>query len=938
MAEYKDTLNLPVTGFPMKANLAQREPARLANWQQADVYGQIRAAREGAPKYVLHDGPPYANGAIHLGHAVNKILKDIIVKAKTLSGFDAPYVPGWDCHGLPIELKVEKKVGKPGAKLSPDAFRKACRDYAHSQVDSQREAFVRLGVFGEWDNPYLTMNFNYEADIIRALAKVIDHGHLHQGHKPVYWCLDCQSSLAEAEVEYQDKKSPSIDVMFAAIDNKAMHEAFASSAQSPANFVIWTTTPWTLPANQAVALHPEVMYQLIEVTRQGETFAIVLAQDLVESALARYEVNSHTVLGEVQGAKLEKLMCQHPFLDRQVPVILGDHVTVESGTGAVHTAPAHGREDYEVSKHYDLPVDNPVMGNGVYRDDLPLFGGQHIYKANKAILEHLSEKGRLIHHSQFEHSYPHCWRHKTPLIFRATPQWFIHMEQNHLRSKALTAIKDVKWVPDSGQGRITTMIEHHPGWCISRQRTWGVPMCLLVHKQTGELHPDMPALLNKVAEAVAKEGVDAAFNMTADDILGQTNSEYEKIPDTLDVWLDSGVSHYCVCDARENLKVPADLYLEGSDQHRGWFQSSLLSSLAIRDAAPYKTVLTHGFTVDKDGRKMSKSLGNIIEPEKIMKTLGADILRLWVASTDFRNEMTVSDEVFKRTSDTYRRLRNTARFMLANCHDFDPATDLVPYEEMLPLDQFALDAAYQTQQDIIAAYDGFAMQVVTQKLHHFCSIVMGGFYLDIIKDRQYTLQANAKARRSAQSALYHMVQALTRWMLPILSFTADEIWEYMPGEQAGSVFTQVWYEGLTPLSDNAAITREQWQTLLDVREQINKVLESARNADEIGSGLAADVTLYVDEKLANVLAKCEDELHFIFITSTAVVKPLTEKDDSAQASSLDNCFIKVTASSAKKCVRCWHYVTNVGQNSEHPELCTRCVSNAFGEGENRRYA
>lgn len=663
---YKDTLNLPNTDFPMRGNLANREPAMLAAWEQADIYNKLRAKAAGRPKFVLHDGPPYANGDIHIGHAVNKIIKDIIIKSMTLSGYDAPYVPGWDCHGLPIELNVEKKHGKPGHKISAKEFRDACRVYARKQVDGQMSDFKRLGVMGEWDNPYLTMNFQNEADIVRALGDIIDNGHLHKGSKPVHWCTDCGSALAEAEVEYEDKQSPAIDVRFKVADaaDFCSRVEFKSDNQGSGDIslVIWTTTPWTLPANQAVALHSDFDYVLV----QAGSERLLLANALYEDALKRYGVEDFEVLGECKGQALEKVMANHPFYDRQVPVILGDHVTADSGTGAVHTAPGHGQEDYVVGMQYGLEVYNPVDANGCFKSDTEIFAGLHVFKANAKVLEVLEEKGALLNHEKLQHSYPHCWRHKTPIIFRATPQWFISMDQNGLRDGAIDAIKHTAFHPEWGEARIHGMVENRPDWCISRQRTWGVPITVFVHKETSELHPRTKELFEEVAQKVEKEGIDGWFETPIEDFLGDEADDYLKVVDTLDVWFDSGVTHACVLRRRDYLTFPADLYLEGSDQHRGWFQSSLLASMAINNAAPYKGVLTHGFVVDAQGKKMSKSRGNVVAPQKVVNSLGADILRLWVSSTDYSGEITVSDEILKRTSDAYRRIRNTARFMLAN--------------------------------------------------------------------------------------------------------------------------------------------------------------------------------------------------------------------------------------------------------------------------------
>ena len=939
MTNYKDTLNLPQTKFPMKANLAQREPDMLVRWQSMDLYQQLLQQREGQPSFVLHDGPPYANGQIHIGHALNKIIKDTILKAKSMSGFSTPYVPGWDCHGLPIELNVEKKVGKPGVKLDAKAFRQACREYATTQVDGQRESFKRLGVLGDWNKPYLTMNFKYEANIVRSLARIVENGHLQQGRKPVHWCMDCGSSLAEAEVEYKDKQSSSIDVTFAVLDEAAFFQAFGMPVQGegPLSLVIWTTTPWTLPANQAVALHPEIDYVLLQVTLAGEKKRLLVAEDLVDSVVSRYACEDYSRLGHCQGSVLDKQSLQHPFYDRQVPIILGEHVTTDSGTGAVHTAPAHGREDYDVALQYGLPTDNPVGSNGCYLKDTPMFAGVHVLKANQQVVEVLQQCGALLHHETLQHSYPHCWRHKTPVIFRATPQWFISMDKQELRATALQAIKDVDWLPDWGQARIESMIDQRPDWCVSRQRAWGTPMAIFAHKKTGELHPNTPALMREVADRIEKQGIDAWFDLDAQELLGDDIADYEKLPDVLDVWFDSGVSHAAVLESRTELRVPADLYMEGSDQHRGWFQSSLLSSVAMRGSAPYKKVLTHGFTLDGQGRKMSKSLGNIIAPEKVMKTLGADILRLWVASTDHCAEQAVSDEILKRTSDTYRRLRNTARFLLANLNDFDPAKHSVAAAEMLALDRWAVASAAQTQQDIRRHYDNYHLHHVSQAIHHFCTVTMGSFYLDVIKDRQYTTQTNSLARRSTQTAMYHILEALVRWFAPVLSFTADEIWQYMPGEREASVFLSTWYEDLFSLHDEDILSDQQWQSLLSLRDEVNRALEQQRDDGHIGSALDANIVIYADVDWLSTLQKLGDELHFVFITSAAQVLPLTQAPATVVATQIDGIALEIMPSSDEKCARCWHRVADVGQHAEHSELCGRCVTNVAGDGENRRF-
>jgi isoleucyl-tRNA synthetase len=934
MSDYKETLNLPKTDFPMKANLAQREPQRLAHWQQQDLYGKIRAARAGKPKYVLHDGPPYANGELHVGHAVNKILKDIVVKSRSMAGFDAPYIPGWDCHGLPIELNVEKKVGKPGVKINAHEFRDKCRQYASGQVDSQREDFKRMGVLGDWDNPYLTMDFAFEANIIRTLGEIIANGHLHKGSKPVHWCLDCGSALAEAEVEHQDKISPAIDVAYAAVDAKAVAAAFGVTGPADIAIPIWTTTPWTLPASLAVSLHPGLEYSLVV---NGER-ALVLASDLVDSVCQRIGWQDFELVGTCKGAELEGQLLQHPFYERQVPVILGEHVTTEAGTGAVHTAPGHGQDDYIVGLKYGLEVLNPVGGNGVYLPDTEIFAGQHVLKANDAIIELLEQSGSLLFAERLEHSYPHCWRHKTPIIFRATPQWFISMQQAGLLEQALTAANEVEFIPDWGRARLESMLQERPDWCISRQRTWGTPITLFVHKETGELHPETHALIEQVAQRVEQQGIDAWFELDPAELLGDEADNYEKATDTLDVWFDSGVTHACVLREREGLQFPADLYLEGSDQHRGWFQSSLLTAVGAVGEAPYRTLLTHGFTVDGDGRKMSKSIGNVVPARKAMNELGADILRLWVAATDFRGEVAFSDEIVKRTSDSYRRIRNTARFLLSNLSGFEPARDVVPAQKLLTLDAWAIDRTAQLQAEIMAAYESFQFHHIYQKLHNFCVTEMGGFYLDVIKDRLYTTPTDSLARRSAQTALYHIAEALVRWIAPILSFTAEEIWENLPGERLESVFLAEWYEGLYELPEGQRMGRDYWQQVLAVRDAVNRELENQRGQGVLKGGLDAAVTLYCGEKLAASLAQLGEELRFVLITSEARIEPLASAPDDAAGTEVEGLTLRVAVSEHEKCERCWHRRPDVGSNTAHPTLCDRCVTNIDGDGEQRHFA
>ncbi|MBC3765437.1 isoleucine--tRNA ligase [Neptunicella marina] len=942
MSDYKHTLNLPETEFPMRGNLAQREPKMLKSWTDAELYSKIRQAKKGKTPFVLHDGPPYANGDIHIGHAVNKILKDIIVKSKTLSDFDAPYIPGWDCHGLPIELQVEKKVGKPGKKVSAAEFRQKCREYAQKQIDGQMRDFIRLGVFGQWDKPYKTMDFRSEADIIRVLGKVLENGHIEKGFKPVHWCTDCGSALAEAEVEYKDKHSPAIDVAFEAVDSDAVADLFdhpdGHAGKGAVSAAIWTTTPWTLPANRAISVHADLDYCLVQIEDGDTPKRLILGSDLVKDCMDRFGIEHYHALGFCKGKVLENVRVKHPFYDFDVPLILGDHVTTDSGTGLVHTAPGHGVDDFNVGRQYGIEVANPVGANGVYMEGTELFAGQHVFKANDEIIEVLKQHGALLHHHAFEHSYPHCWRHKTPIIFRATPQWFISMDKNGLRQKSLEEIKKTQWIPEWGENRITAMVEGRPDWCISRQRTWGVPIALFIHKDTGDLHPRSSELLEQVARQVEAKGIQAWWDLDAEELLGDDAQTYVKVQDTLDVWFDSGVTHFFVVDQREEIPASADLYLEGSDQHRGWFMSSLMTSVAMSDKAPYKQVLTHGFTVDAEGKKMSKSIGNTVSPQDVMNKLGADILRLWVASTDYRSEIAVSDEILKRSADAYRRIRNTARFLLANLNGFNPATDMVAAKDMVSLDLWAVQKAEALQQELISDYNKYDLLQITQKLMHFCSIDMGSFYLDIIKDRQYTAKSDSVARRSCQTALYHIVEALVRWIAPIMSFTAQEIWQEMPGERDEFVFTDVWYKGFDLQGVDNQFSDAFWQTVMSVKDEVNGALEQARRDSLIGGSLQADVTLYAKSELAEQLNKLQDELRFVLITSQAKVVVSDSAPEGAVATEVDGLWVSIAVSAGHKCTRCWHYREDVGSHTEHPELCGRCVDNIEGDGEQRHYA
>ena len=932
MTDYKATLNLPQTAFPMKADLARREPAMLAEWQQSDLYGQLRAAAQGRPRFLLMDGPPYANGDIHIGHAVNKVLKDIVVKARTLSGFDAPFIPGWDCHGLPIELQVEKKTGRAGDRVPPADFRSACRAYAREQVDRQRRDFQRLGVLADWDHPYLTLDPRFEAEQVRALARIIANGHLQRGAKPVHWCLDCRSALAEAEVEYLDKTSIALDARFAVVApaELAARLRITLPAGQPVSIPIWTTTPWTLPANQAVALGPELEYEVLAVTTPAGPEVLVLAAGLATAALARYGAGPPTPLATVVGRDLEGLRLRHPLDGREVPVIVGEHVTLEAGTGAVHTAPAHGLDDYRVGRRYGLPEDNPVDDRGVYVPGTPLFAGQHVNAANPLVVERLRAAGQLLHASEFRHSYPHCWRHKTPLIFRATPQWFISLDQNGLRADALAALAAVRFVPDWGAQRIEGMVSGRPDWCISRQRNWGVPIPLFLHRQTGALHPDTPALLEAVARRMDTLGIEAWFELDPAELLGEAAPDYAKVTDTMDVWMDSGVVHHCVPATHPGLGFPADLYLEGSDQHRGWFQSSLLTAVAMTGRAPYWQVLTHGFTVDEKGRKMSKSLGNVVAPQQVVSTLGADILRLWIAATDYRGEIGVSDEILKRMADSYRRIRNTARYLLGNLDGFDPAAHAQPVAALTSLDRWALARAAALQQELVGAYDSYEFHRVYQLLHNFCVVDLGAFYLDVLKDRLYTTGRDSAPRRAAQTVLWHLAEAMVRWLAPVLSFTAEEIWRALPGGRPASVLLATWHA--FPALPPAGL---DWERLIAVREVVARVLESLREAGTIGSGLEATVTVYADGDLAAELGRLGEELRFVFITSGADVAPLAAAPAGAEGA--EGFRVVARASTDPKCVRCWHRRPDVGVVPGHPEACGRCASNVDGPGETRRW-
>ncbi|WP_338765981.1 isoleucine--tRNA ligase [Massilia sp. METH4] len=943
----KYPVNMTETPFPMRGDLAKREPNWVKQWQDKKIYQRIRKAAKGRPKFVLHDGPPYANGDIHLGHAVNKILKDIVVKSRTMAGFDAPYVPGWDCHGMPIEIQIEKQYGKnlPTAEVLTKA-----RAYALEQIDRQRAGFIRLGVLGEWENPYMTMAHGNEADELRALGKLLEKGYVYRGLKPVNWCFDCGSALAEAEVEYQDKRDPAIDVGFPFAEPEKLAAAFGLPALPTTNgfVVIWTTTPWTIPSNQALNVHPEVTYALVETSRDGAPLLLLLAQDLVEAALQRYKFEGK-VIATTTGAKLENIRFKHPlhardaFYDRYSPVYLADYVTTDSGTGIVHSAPAYGLEDFVSCRQHGMKDDEiltPVMGDGKYVSTLPLFGGMTIWEASRPICDALREAGALFELKMFDHSYMHCWRHKTPIVYRATSQWFAGMDVqpidggSTLRETALEGIDATRFFPDWGKARLHGMIANRPDWTLSRQRQWGVPMAFFLHKETGALHPRTAELLEQVAQRIEKGGIDAWLALDPAELLGDDAAHYVKNKDTLDVWFDSGVTHQTVLRGShaEQSHFPADLYLEGSDQHRGWFHSSLLTSSMLNGRPPYKALLTHGFTVDGEGKKMSKSLGNTLAPQKISDTLGADILRLWVASTDYTGELSISDEILKRVTESYRRLRNTLRFLLANTSDFDPKANAVAIEELLETDRYALANLAVLQQSIEKHYEQYEFHPVVSKLQNYCSEDLGGFYLDILKDRLYTTAVDSKARRSAQTALWHITQSLLRMLAPILPFTVEEAWAvFAEGEQYvasdETIYTQTFWQ--LPAIADAESLLAKYATILAVRADVTKQLEDLRASGAIGSSLQAELEIKAAGEKFRALASLDDDLKFVFITSLAQAVEVANDGEEA---------VNVAASTALKCERCWHYRADVGAHAEHPTLCGRCHSNLFGTGEARRFA
>ncbi|NII09156.1 isoleucine--tRNA ligase [Oleiagrimonas sp. C23AA] len=948
--DYKHTINLPQTDFPMRGNLPKREPDWLAEWERVGRYAQIQERTKDRPLFVLHDGPPYANGAIHLGHAINKILKDVIVKSKLLAGFHAPYVPGWDCHGMPIEIQIERQFGKglPAGEVMAKA-----RAYAAEQVEKQKGDFKRLGVLGEWDRPYLTMDHANEAGELRALAQLLRKGYIYRGLKPVNWCFDCGSALAEAEVEYEDKTDIAIDVGFGFDDPAAVAKAFGLEVlpKDHGQIVIWTTTPWTIPSNQALNVHPEIDYALVDTARG----LLILAAERVNTCLETYGLEG-VVIATTKGQALGELRFRHPLYSadagyqRTTPVFMADYVTLDTGTGVVHSAPAYGVDDFLSCKAHgmtDADFIAPVMGDGHYASTLPLFGGMFLWKANPKIVEALEQAGSLLHSNKYTHSYMHCWRHKTPIIYRATSQWFAGMDTTPadggktLRETALEGIEATQFYPAWGKQRLRSMIAERPDWTLSRQRQWGVPMAFFVHKETGELHPRTPELLEQVAERVEQGGIEIWLDLDPRELLGDEADSYEKNRDTLDVWFDSGTTHWHVLRGshKDLLGFPADLYLEGSDQHRGWFHSSLLTASMLDGRPPYKALLTHGFSVDANGRKMSKSLGNGIEPQDIMKRMGADILRLWVASTDYRHEMSLSDEILKRVADTYRRIRNTARFLLGNLDGFDPTRHMVPMADCIALDQWAVSRAAEVQQAVTAAYARYDLPEIVQRVQNFCTNEMGKLYLDVTKDRLYTMPTDSVGRRSAQTAMYHILEALVRWLAPVLSFTAEEIWQHMPGERGESVLFETWYDRLQA-TQNGAEARAFWADLETIRDSAARVLEAMRKEGTIGAALQAEVTVYADTATRERYASTGEELRFYFITSALHLADAAERPaDAVAVEGLEGAQVWISAKPSEhtKCVRCWHQRGDVGTHAAHPELCGRCIDNIEGDGEQRHW-
>lgn len=923
--DYKKTLNLPKTEFPMKARLANREPVQLKSWDENRLYDKIRKSSKDRELFILHDGPPYANGHIHIGTALNKILKDIIVRSKQMAGFDAVYVPGWDCHGLPVEHNVEKELGSEKLKMSQSQIRRLCRTYAEKYIDIQREEFKRLGVMGEWETPYLTMNYPYEATIAKECNKFALEGSLFRSKKPIYWCCSCKTALAEAEIEYHDESSPSIFVKFLLQDD--LSDVFPDLAGKKVFVVIWTTTPWTIPANLAIALHPDFIYVAVD-TKNGEV--LIIARELVEKCMKTFGFSDFTILSEIKADELERKKCRHPLYERESLIIKGTHVTLEAGTGCVHTAPGHGREDYEVGLQYDLDAYSPVDDRGCFTSEDGLFSGQFVFQANADIIAKLQENGALITREEMEHAYPHCWRCKKPVIFRATPQWFISMDKTGLRKKALKEIDRVTWIPHWGRERIYGMIENRPDWCVSRQRAWGVPIAIFYCEKCEALYLNEENI-EHIYNLFKEHGADIWFEKDIEELLPENavcercgSKTFIKEDDILDVWFDSGVSHAAVLENRSYLKWPADLYLEGSDQHRGWFHSSLLTAVGTRGGAPYKSVLTHGFVVDAEGKKMSKSLGNVVAPEEVIKKHGAEILRLWVSASDYRDDIRISENILKQLSDAYRRIRNTSRFMLGNLYDFNPAKDKVSYDLMPEIDRFALHGLQKLIERTRSAYYTYEFHIIYHGLYNYCIVDLSAFYLDILKDRLYTSPPESLDRKSAQTVIFILLNTLARLMAPILAFTAEEIWNFMPGDREGS--ESVHMMSLPKVEEKWKDDRlaQKWKHILEVRGEVTKALEDARVKKIIGHSLDAAVTLYTDDDLYQRLYPYEHELRTIFIVSSVSLRKEEKPDKTFESVDVHGLLIKIESAEGDKCERCWIHDTSVGTDSEQPTICRRC--------------
>ena len=920
--DYKNTLNLPKTDLPMKAGLPNKEPEILSFWDSINLYNLIREENAKKDKFILHDGPPYANGDIHLGHSVNKILKDIVIKTKTLQGFDAPYVPGWDCHGLPIELNVEKKFGRDSDTVKDKSkFISACREYALSQIENQKKDFMRLGVLGDWENSYKSLDSSFEADTVRSLGRIVTNGHLQKGEKPVHFCYDCKSALAEAEVEYEDKVSKSIDVGFKVKEDSLtkLSAAFSKEIDS-CSFVIWTTTPWTIPANAAVSIGPELKYTLCS-SKFGN---LILASDLIDQCSERWDEDLEKI-SEAKGSDIKDVVLEHPYLKRDSILVHGDHVTTETGTGCVHTAPAHGVDDHNICKKFNIETIHALDGNGFFNAEYEGLAGLPAIKADNIVIDILNDSGALINAEDFHHSYPYCWRHKTPLIFASTPQWFISMDKSGLLEGSIQAVKDVEWEPSWGYERIKSMLEGRPDWCISRQRSWGVPIPLIINKKTGEIHPKQNLLFNEIADRIDEQGLEAWDKANLEDLIDD-HDEYIKATDTLDVWFDSGSTHFCVLDKLYGKDLIADLYLEGSDQHRGWFQSSLLTGIAINGKAPYKAVLTHGFVVDENGRKQSKSLGNVVSPQKVCNNLGADILRLWVASTDFRSEMVATDEIMKQVADQYRRIRNTFRFMMGNLSDFNDDSKYINQNDLVEIDKWIISAAIKLDEEVKNLNDTYAYHHVVQKIHNFCVHELGGIYLDIIKDRMYVTKSDSHARNSAQFALFEVADILIRLISPILVFTAEEIWQShdLFKKQSKSVF-------LCPKKSlnkiESSISDDDWKVIFAVKDSVNQNIEKARADSVIKGSLDAKIRISCSSEIYSALKKIDNELKFVFIASEVELI-----EDSNTKLSID-----IANYDQKKCIRCWNKCESVGSHENDPEICSRCHTNIYGDGEVRKF-